>query len=203
MPFSTAPADHPTLPASAINPFASQLIRRKARQLAARSGFSASDQDDIEQELRMLLVRRLDRFDPAVAHYNAFVTTLLNRYCATLIEQRQAQMRCPRSGHVSLSQPVVDGDGSKCELGATIPDQQRCVRSGCDFRSGQHRTELAADVELLIAGLAPELADICRRLQHESISGVARQLGISRSTLCDRLRQLRERFESSHMAEYL
>jgi AraC-like DNA-binding protein len=53
--------------------------------------------------------------------------------------------------------------------------------------SPPQRGELAADVELLIAGLAPELADICRRLQHESISGIARQLGISRSTLCDRL----------------
>jgi hypothetical protein len=76
----------------------------------------------------MLLVRRLDKFDPAVAHYNAFVTTLLNRYCATLIEQRQAQMRCPRSGHVSLSQPVVDGDGSKCELGATIAWNELLLR---------------------------------------------------------------------------
>ena len=43
-----------------INKFAAHLIRRKARELAACSGFSPSDRDDIEQELRLILLRCIE-----------------------------------------------------------------------------------------------------------------------------------------------
>lgn len=65
--------------------FAAQAIGHKARQLAGRNGFSLSDRDDLEQELRLHLLRRLGSFDPQVAHWNVFVRTLLERHAATLV----------------------------------------------------------------------------------------------------------------------
>lgn len=190
-------------PENPITKFAAQLIRRKARELAARSGFSPSDRDDIEQELRLILLRRLDKFDPSVAHYNAFVTTVIERYSATILEHRCAESRSHRRYGGSLNQLVDDGDGNKIEMGATLPEDQQCVRTGARFRSGEELHDLATDVAQLIADLPPEVADICERLKRDTISVVARDLGMPRSTLRDLLKGVRSRFECCGMREYL
>jgi RNA polymerase sigma-70 factor (ECF subfamily) len=62
---------------------------------------------------------------------------------------------------------------------------------------------MAADVATILAEFPPEVADICQRLKRDSISVVARDLGIPRSTLRDLLNGVRSRFESSNMREYL
>lgn len=121
-------------PENPITKFAAQLIRRKARELVARSGFSPSDRDDIEQELRLILLRRLDKFDPSVAHYNAFVTTVIERYSATILEHRCAESRFHRRYGGSLNQLVDDGDGNKIEMGAKLPEDQQCMRTMRDPR---------------------------------------------------------------------
>ena len=107
-----------------INSFAARLIRRKARELSSRPGFSSSDRDEIEQQLRLILLKRLDKFDPAVAHYNAFVTTVVERYSATILEHRRAESRSHRRYGGSLNQMVDDGDGNQIEMGATIHEGQ-------------------------------------------------------------------------------
>jgi RNA polymerase sigma-70 factor, ECF subfamily len=186
-----------------INKFAAHLIRRKARELSTRAGFSPTDRDDIEQELRLILLRRLDKFDPSVAHYNAFVTTVVERYSATILEHRQAESRSHSRYGGSLNQLVDDGDGNKIEMGATLPEDQQSVRTGARFRSGEELHDLATDVAQLIADLPPEVADICERLKRDTISVVARDLGMPRSTLRDLLKGVRSRFESCDMREYL
>ena len=40
-----------------------------------------------------MLLRRLAKFDPTIAHYNVFVTTVIERYSATIIEHRTAESR--------------------------------------------------------------------------------------------------------------
>jgi RNA polymerase sigma factor (sigma-70 family) len=190
-------------PENPINKFAAYLIRRKARELAACSGFSPSDRDDIEQELTLVLLRRLDKFDPKVAHYNAFVTTVIERYAATILEHRRAESRCHRRCGGSLNKMLDDGEGNKVEMGATLPEDQQSVRTGVRFRSGEELQELAMDVAQLIANLPPDFADICERLKRDTISVVARDLGIPRSTLRDLLKIVRSRFESGGMREYL
>ena len=62
---------------------------------------------------------------------------------------------------------------------------------------------MAADVATILADLPPQIADICERLKRDSISVVARDLGIPRSTLRDMLSTVRSRFESGNMREYL
>lgn len=190
-------------PENPINKFAAHLIRRKARELASRSGFSPTDRDDIEQELRLILLRRLDKFDPSVAHYNAFVTTVIERYSATILEHRRAESRSYSRYGGSLNQLVDDGDGNKIEMGATLSEDQQSVRTGVRFRSGEELQTLAIDVAQLIADLPPEVADICERLKRDTISVVARDLGMPRSTLRDLLKGVRSRFESCDMRGYL
>jgi RNA polymerase sigma-70 factor, ECF subfamily len=191
------------LPDQHISQFAAQLIRRKARELASFPGFCPTDRDEIEQELRLVLLRRLDRFNPSLAHYNAFVTTVIERYSATILQHRRAESRTYRRCGSSLNQLVDDGDGNQIELGAVLPECQPGLRTRTHFRSSEELQDLASDVAQLLAELPAELADICERLKRESISTVARDLGIPRSTLRDLLKGVRARFDSCGMRGYL
>ena len=56
---NTSRGDHVS-PEFPITNFAARLIRRKSRELTSRADFSTSDRDDIEQELSLVLLRRLD-----------------------------------------------------------------------------------------------------------------------------------------------
>lgn len=71
------------------------------------------------------------------------------------------------------------------------------------FRSTAERHEMKSDVDDLIASLPDELADVCRRLKHDSVSGVARDLGMSRTKLAEWIQRVRQRFEKGEMREYL
>lgn len=190
-------------PEQPINKFADRLIRRKARELITRFGFSPADREDIEQELRLLLIRRFDKFDPSVAHYNVFVTTVIERFTATIIEHREAESRAPVRSGGSLSRLIDDGNGNQIEKGATLTEDQHAFRTGVKFRSEGQLWALAADVADLLTELPLDLADICQRLKRNTVAGVARELGIPQSTLRDALQRLRPQFEGSGLREYL
>ncbi len=190
-------------PEQPLNKFANRLIRRKARELITRFGFSPADREDIEQDLRLLLLRRFDKFDPSVAHYNVFVTTVLERFTATIIEHREAESRAPERSGGSLSRLIDDGDGNQIEKGSTLTEDQHALRTGVKFRSDQQLQALAADVADLLTELPPEVIDICQRLKRSTVSGVARELGIPQTSLRRLLRRLRPHFDEQEMRDYL
>ena len=202
----TQSSNHPAIESHStptINKFAAGLVRRKARELCYQAGFSRCDRADIEQELTLALLRRLSKFDPAIAHYNAFVTTVVERYSATLIAHQRAESRDYSRLGRSLNSTVEDADGLKVEIGSTLTSDCHERRTGQSSVSGETQSDLAMDVAAILKQLPPELADICERLKRGTISEVAIDLGIPRSSLCTLLTRLRERFESGELRDYL
>jgi len=63
--------------------------------------------------------------------------------------------------------------------------------------------ELVHDVAAVLAKLPPKLRDLCERLKHHSITEVAQQLGIPRTTLHDAIGRLRQHFEDAGLRDYL
>ncbi len=143
--------------------FADRAICQKARQLAGRNGFSVSERQDIEQELRLHLLRRLAKFDPDIAHWNVFVRTVLERRAASLVARRQASIRASSA-----------------------------VDSFIEF--DDRRVDMVIDTEAILAKLPSKTRDLCERLKKDSVSEVARQLFLARTTLRDRVERLREHF---------
>lgn len=190
-------------PASPFGRFAADLIRRKARELCRLSAFQNYDRADIEQELRLVLVKRLAKFDASIAHYNAFVTTVIERYCANLIEHETAESRSPNRNGASLNQTVNDGEGNPTQMANLIEEGHQSNRTGGRFRSKAELFDLATDVANVIADLPPEMQDLCERLKRDSVSKIAEDLGIARSTLRYWVLQMRQRFEQSDMHDYL
>lgn len=185
-----------------LDDFAIRLIRRKARQLSQKPGFSRSDQPDLEQELTLIVLRRLAHFDASRAHRNAFVTTVVERYTATILEHRSAEMRTHRRTSGSLNVPAVDADGRSVELLNIIPSSQQSRRTGQYPRPHEDAFDLAHDMNETVRRLPPRLRDLCERLKHDSISDVSRELGLSRTEIYRRISHIRQRFEEAGLRGY-
>ena len=157
---SPTPQPHPHSSASPkqLDAFAARLIRRKARQLVGRAGFTRSDRDDIEQELALKLLKQLSAFDPGEAHWHVFVTTVVERYAASLLRDKRAEKRDHRRA-TSLHVLIETGDNGPVELAETVGRREQDARLGRDPRSDEERAQLAGDVADQGAGFRVDAVD--------------------------------------------
>lgn len=178
------------------------IIRRKVRQLIGCHGFREQDREQLQQELMARLLNGLQSFDPKQAHRNAFVTTIVERSVATIVRDKRAEKRDHRRIS-SLNVMVGDGEENRTELSATIGQPAYDARRCRESRSEGELSELSSDIAELLAQLPVELQLLAEQLKHKSISQIAREMGIPRTTLRERVVELRERFEAADMRMHL
>lgn len=176
--------------------FAAKLIRRKSKELVGKAGFTRSDRDDIEQDLRIALFERFEQFDPEVAHWNVFATTIIERQVATMLRQRSAEKREYCRGVTSLSTPVEDADGALTELARQIGEEHLARLTGLAVRSHEDAVDLRHDLEVILSKLPDDLREICERLKSESIADIVRDRNVPRTNVYRLLEWLREFFEA-------
>lgn len=178
------------------------IVRRKVRQLIGSYGFEEQDRESLEQELLLRILQGMRRYDQSQAHRNAFVTTIVERSVATLIRDKCAGKRDHRRIG-SLHSLVKCADGGKTEIAETIGQESYDARRGRAPRGAETLFELTNDVQNCLTKLPRELRELAESLKQKSVSQIAREMGIPRTTLRERVRQLRERFESEGMRLYL
>jgi len=183
--------------------FAARYIRRKARQLVGRAGLTADDCPDLEQEMALLLFRRLSQFNPQRAHWYAFVVTVIERYAATILESRRTRKRRHTLPVASLSSSAAGSDGKKSELSALVEPRHCSARTGQYPRDTLGCVELQVDVATVIASLPAEDRWLCWRLQLETVAEMAEQVRISRQAIYSRLHRLRRIFAAAGCDEFL
>ena len=180
--------------------FAAHLIRQKAKQLIRRPEFTKSDQPDLEQELSLRVIEAFPKFDPEVAHWNAFVTTVVERDVASILEFETAEKRCREEGIESLNTLVTDSDGNLVQRAQTIGPDDRDRLTCEETPDATQISDLRLDLEQVC--LSPELRAVCEGLKTQTVSELARELGIPRQTLVDRARKLRAIFAEHGLQEY-
>ena len=74
-------------------------------------GFTTSDQDDIEQELRIDIFQRLPKYDPAKSKRATFITRVIEHKTADLIRHHRAESRALNVEVRSLKEEVQTEDG--------------------------------------------------------------------------------------------
>ena len=185
------------------NGFAARLIREKANQLVGRLGFTKSDREDLEQELKLRLWMRSHKFDPAKRHWNVFVTTVVERHVASILQRAGRTKRSADSPPVSLSELVADGDDLLVELGATIGPEHREALTGRYCDSDVNLSDLKFDVEHVLAGLPDDLRRLCELLKVHCVTDAAQLLGIPRTTASSMITRLRETFAQAGLGEFL
>ena len=178
------------------------IVRRKVKQIIGRAGYTRQDKEDLEQELLTRLLQGLKSFDPNVAHRKAFVTAIVERSVASIIRDAEAQKRDHRRiGSLQLLVEVTE-DGPT-ELAETIGDREYNGRRCRNPRSDEDLAQLVTDLADVIDSLPDELRDLAERMKTKSISAIAREIGVPRTTLNDTVRRLRQRFETAGLRGYV
>ena len=180
-----------------LDPFTRVCVRRKSQQLVRLAGFTTYDFEDFRQELFLRVIKALPRFDPGRAHHNVFVTVVVERGAAMIVRRRRAGKR--DSGPVRSLDTLMAGEGID-SLGPTAERPRGGRRLG---RVEEERSDLAIDVGAVVATLSADLLALSERLKVQSLSQVAREMGVPRSTLQRRVERLRRCFEGAGLRNYL
>ena len=186
-----------------IDPYAAGLIRFKARQLVGQAGFTASDREDIEQELRLDLLRRRPKYNPKRAQLNTFIARVVEHRLASLIEAQKAGIRDYRRCRCSLNECFEDADGRSVERVDTFDQEDYLLRTGAQSRPSEELNRLAIDVAAVLETLPPELRELCRRLKAETVTEISRDTGVPRGTIYESIKKLREIFKDAGLRNYL
>ncbi len=187
---------------SKIDSFTQGFVRKQARKLAGKFGFRPDDNDVIEQQLYLKLLKHLPQANPDCAKWKAFVATTVRRHIASMIRDSLAEKRdyrCTSSLHVS-----VGDEDDPAELADTICQCHVPSRRGQVQRAPQEQVELRLDIAECLEHLEDDrLREFCQLLQSRSVAQAARDLDVPRTTLNDWLRKLRSRFEERGLRQYL
>ena len=164
-----------------LGTYANDLIRSKARQLIGKEGFTSADGDDLEQDLALDLLRRLEKFDPAKSKRTTFMTRVVEHRIATIIEERRAACRDWRRCRDSLDDPFFqDEDEYNSHVKYRLDPRTRTADD----------IALTIDLDAALASLPAELRDLWNRLLDSNIHRVSKETGISRDTLYARFKRL-------------
>lgn len=186
-----------------IGEYAENLIGIEAQKLVGRAGITRSEIEDLRQDLRLHLWRRLPMFDPCRAKYETFVDRIVRHRAATIVEFRKAARRSHLRCQCSLNEGVTAPGGETIERASMVDEEAGRRRLGAANRSSREEADLALDVAAFVSSLPAALRDLCLRLRSRSPTEVARELGIPRGSLYRTLRELRRRLEEAGFEKYL
>ncbi len=172
--------------------FMRAMLQQKIRVLLRRPGFAHQDREDLRQDILFRVLKGLHSFDPTRGHPNAFLATLVERAVSQILRERSAQKR-------NCSQVVFSLRPEDQPSGVSDPPPNHSNEA----IGSRHYSDLALDLEDLLAKLTPELRAVADLLQQCTIAEAARELAIPRSTLMRRVKRLRREFEDAGLRIYL
>ena len=191
---STSPA--PIDPAHQLTRgYTARMIRFRAVQIVDLVGLPKADCDDVEQELRLHVLRRLEKYDPAIARWNTFVRVVTERHAATLIGRLRRLNRLPDPASVPNPMSIsLDAVSESLNTEETRPDILACIAAD---GAHEHQSDLAMDVQQILSLLPKPCRRMCALLKLHSVAETARLLGIPRTTLHERVSRLRGVFAAA------
>lgn len=183
--------------------YVSRLIRKKARQLARRPGFTASDIPDLEQELWLEVFAKRMTFDRDRARESTFLSRIVRNKAISIIRTRSAEKRHFRRNGASLSEPVSDGDDRTVERGQTIDSESAKRHTGQCPRSDHDAAQLRRDIAGVLQTLPEDLRELAAALMQQSEYSLAKLPGKSRRQVAKDVARLMAIFEDAGLRDYL
>lgn len=180
-----------------LTDYARNLIKCKARQLSRRRDFQPVEWEDLQQELWLALVKAARHFDPAKASLDTFIDRVVNTAAAMLVRARQRLRNGANERVQSLSDELVAPDGQSEPLAATICCDDLARRIGTKPSDATHVAETTEAVAAALQRMPTDLRDVCRRLMNGTVTSVARDLGLSRRQVRNRLQAARPYLEQA------
>jgi RNA polymerase sigma-70 factor (ECF subfamily) len=171
-----------------IDPCLLSQVRYRARSLSRNSLMQGMELEDIEQELILDFLVRQCSYDPVKASWATFVDRVLAHKCASMIEGATAAKRGATVPRVSLDALLAGPDGGVHEP----VDDMASDSTGADIR---------LDLLRRVAALPTWIATLMRDLCDGTMTEIARERHMPRTTLYGHMAVLRTTLSPLH--EYL
>lgn len=178
----------------------SRNISVRSARLARSNAVPGMDVEDIEQELRLDLIRRAPNYDPAKASFETFADRIVANRIASLASATQAS-RAERTMQ-SLDMPIGAGDDVDGDLTLADVLPESAALHASDDLAKMHGPGLRGDIAKLLARLCPTARQIAIAVSHLSVAETARELGLHRSTVYQHLAAIRRTAMDLGLAEY-
>ena len=177
-----------------LDGYAETTVQCAVSRLITKFGFPEQDREDLEQDLRLLLLTALKDYDPTRAKRSTFIKDCVENRVFNLLRDRRRIRRDPR--RVCRLGDEDDGDSNSNEVSASsLTDRQAGLEQG--------RSDLRMDLAAVIAALPQRQREICALLPNLTLNSIAQQLGIHRQTVHRDLKLIRAAFAEAGLADYL
>lgn len=163
------------------------VVRRMSKRLVGQAGLTPQDLPDIEQEIFVAIAAAITKFDPAQSPLPAFVYLLAKHAGARLIESRLADKR--------------NGSRPLDQLPARHFDRDR--RTGINSQSSQRECDLRLDLDEVLSRLDPDDRQLLLDVLASGVAANTRRRGLPRTTLSDRVQDLRKHLRRTGLGDYL
>lgn len=186
---------------SGVDSYAAFFVAYKAKTLTRMPMFSADDFEDLQQELMIAYLHAWPSFDPSKGDRRSFIKASINNAARNLVVAAEAQKRWTGITLASLATAISDQDDSPT-LADAISNEDGLwdsVYLGYD----QLSVDLRHDLDRAISQLPPDLARICLLLKMRTITEIAAETGIPRTTIQDAVKKLRKIMGNAGLRIYL
>jgi len=173
------------------------LILIKARRLMASPAFRGAEREDVLHDLTLILATRIDQFDPARSQFRTFVSRVLDSAAITLLRGRRRAKRADGLNLRSIETLREHASTDPVTGSAALGEADAARRLGFDVPSPADEFIVRESIREIVAALPPDLAELCRFLREGSEVAAARDLGISRRQVRNRIAELRKRFAAA------
>lgn len=166
-----------------FSPIIISLIREKSQELIKHEAFFTSDLEDIEQELMINLLEKLDKVDVKYSLFS-FAKRIIDNKAKQLLRHKLTKKR-----YVTAKSSSAEYSGDKYQF--NIDD----VIDIC-YEEKIKNLEQKIDLSKLASELPADLANLLSALQKKSISELSRDSNISRKKLYKDLNKLKKHFQN-------
>lgn len=180
---------HPAL----TDPTTLNLIDRKVNALARTWGVSASQVDDIRQDIYLDLLERLPQHDPEKSPVALFISACVHRKIYNVIRHELAQRNGPVRDSIERMEDEMATTGARIEISAADAAGER------EDRLRDLRIDLAAATK----SLTDEEKELMQDLMSESIAIIARRTGRTRKMIYRIITNLRQKFAKHGLERYI
>jgi len=175
-----------------INEYAVKIITYRAKTLIGKAGYKPKDLEDIEQDLMLDLIERLDKYDSAKAKLSTFIDRIVDHKIANLLEERRAAKRDLSKTFTTLDTPFEGSDGQNTTLLDITGTDEYLERMGYQDKSSLVNLDTEIDLDLILKKLPSDDLRILSLLAGRTLVDVAKELGMPRTTLIYKIQKIRK-----------
>lgn len=160
-----------------------KIIRTRAALTLQCGLFQPYEINDIEQDLRIILWRQMENYNPELSGKYTFASRVAANHARNIIKHRLRELK--KQGNLPNANDWQNDNAHSAEISS---DQSEMAFGG-QCRTALERQELREEIDWLLANLPPADRLLCEAvLADDSFKAAAKRLGIPFATLHLRFR---------------